>query len=208
MRQHSIKVQLSSTRWWPRLLHTLTTDPRLWRILLVINLVGSAYGFYWYRDQLAATPISQWIWVPDSPGSTLLFALWLMALLAGRNGTRGWVGALAACAFIGNMKYGLWTATVLPEHAIWSHHWNPEDIYLSLSHLGMCVQGVLYAWRYRLKPWMVGLGMAWMFAQDSMDYWLLGTHPRLPDDALLGHAALAAVTYSVIWGLYLLWRAE
>lgn len=191
-----------------RVYHALMTDRRLQWALLWVNLLGSAYGFYWYRNQLASTPYWLWPLVPDSPGSTLLLCLWLGCLLTRRAATRGWVGLLGALAFAGNIKYGLWTATVLPQHAIWSGTWLPEAIYLSLSHLGMCLQAILFAWTYRLARWMAAVALAWLLVQDLADYLLFGTHPALPNEALRASAGLIALAYSLIAGLFLLAHAK
>lgn len=107
--------------------------------LVIINLLGSVYGYYWYREQLAGTPFYAWPFVPDSPLSTTLFALALGASLAGVE--RVFLTIIACTASI---KYGLWALAVI------SHFWwlggavTFVESMLWLSHLGMVVQGCIY----------------------------------------------------------------
>lgn len=191
--------------------NTVARDRRWWQALFWINFFGSAYGFWWYRAQLQATPVRYWLFVPDSPGSTLMFTAFLAALLAGagpgatggRAGCtpiRGWLGVLGAFAFVSNMKYGLWTAIVLPQAGIVTGNWTFDHIHLSLSHAGMWVQGMLYARCFRPGLPAALAAWAWMYVQDYVDYWLLMTHPTLPEPALVGSVRWIAVALSTAWG--------
>ena len=47
--------------------------------IVVINLLGTAFGFWYYRFQFQRVPAEMWLFVPDSPGATLLIALALAA---------------------------------------------------------------------------------------------------------------------------------
>lgn len=191
--------------------------PSWWRLLFWVNLVGSAYGFWWYRNQLAATPLRYWPVVPDSPGSTLLFTLFLGLLLArgGRLGRRtgavtwlsGWPALLAAVAFASNMKYGLWTAIVLPQAGIVTGYWTFDHIHLSLSHLGMWAQGLLYLHFWRPTPVAALAAWAWLLVQDWLDYWAIHTHPTLPAEELEPSVRWIAVALSLIWGACVTWYA-
>jgi len=189
-------VQLRRLYLW------ITEDRRIWSALFWVNLLGSLYGFYWYWPQLRETPWYEWLIVPDSPGATFLFTILL--------GTMLWMGRrpawLAALAYVSLMKYGMWTAIVLPHHAIWAGYWLPEDIYLSLSHLGMWLEGLLFSLRYPVGRLWAVVALGWMAFQDFVDYLALHTNPTLPDNRLLGWAALTAVGLSVIWGGYLVVR--
>lgn len=189
----------------------VATRPGWWRVLLGINLVGSAYGFWWYRDQLLTTPVRYWPVVPDSPGATFLFTLflaWLLRTPGARPGvTAGGPGLLAAVALASNMKYGLWTAIVLPHHALLAGTWTPPDVYLSLSHIGMWAQGLVYLRRWRPTVPAAAAALAWLLLQDFVDYRLLNTHPYLPDKALVPAAEAVAWALSLIWGSVVLWQA-
>ena len=49
----------------------------LW-ILFTVNLLGTIYGYYWYKGQLEITPVAFLAFVPDSPTASLFFcfAIW------------------------------------------------------------------------------------------------------------------------------------
>lgn len=193
--------------WLRKLFDVVASDRRFWWALFTINLLGSLYGFYWYWPQLSETPVKYWLIVPDSPGSTFLLAIWLGLLLAGRDWRRPGMQLLGAVAFISNMKYGLWSATVLPQAGI-KYGWQFDFIHLSLSHLGMFVEAMIFARHYRPERWAAGVALAWMGFQDLVDYRLLMTHPTLPYQAEFGFARTVAVALSVLWGAFLLVQAQ
>ncbi len=188
------------------LFHDVAHQRRWWWALLMINFFGSLYGFYWYKNQLLATPRWQWPVVPDSPGSTFLLCIWLALLLAGVDWRRPSMQLLGAIAFVSNMKYGLWTATVLPQAGI-KYGWEFDFIHLSLSHAAMWVQGMIYARHYRPAPVYALTALLWMWFQDLIDYQVLMTHPTLPYPQELAFARAAAVALSTIWGGFLVWQA-
>ncbi len=192
--------------WLRRFLGSVARDRRWWWALLVINLLGSLYGFYWYWPQLSQTPPSRWFIVPDSPGATFLFSIWLAFRLAGADWRSPGMQVLGAVAFVSNMKYGLWTATVLPQ-AGFKYGWEFEFVHLTLSHLGMWVQGLLFARHYPPGPAPAALALAWMVVQDAVDYRLWMTHPTLPYQAEFGFARGVAMALSLLWGLFLLGQA-
>lgn len=190
-----------------RFFRAVAFDHRLWWALLGVNFFGSLYGFYWYWPQLKATPLWQWPIVPDSPGSTFLLFIWLAFMLAGADWRRPAMQWLGAIAFVSNMKYGLWTATVLPEAGI-KFGWEFDFIHLSLSHAGMWVQALIFARFYKpaLAPAVGALLFMWF--QDLVDYKVLMTHPTLPYDSEFAFAAGMAVALSTIWGLFLVLQAK
>jgi uncharacterized membrane protein YpjA len=200
---------------WVQLITEIPRRKGWWYLLFWINLLGSFFGFWWYRAQLASTPVKFWLVVPDSPGSTLLFSFFILLLLTHRTQTvgetpvsvTGWSGVLAAVAFVSNMKYGLWTAMVLPTYAAQSGIFTFETVHLSLSHFGMWVQAMLFSYFYRPGLAAAGAALGWMLFQDYVDYKLLDTHPTLPVDSLEPTARMIAVVLSLTWGLYLIWLA-
>jgi len=181
-------------------------DRRWWWALVGVNFFGSLYGFYWYWGQLAATPVKYWLIVPDSPGSTFLLFIWLVLMLAGVDWRKPGMQWLGAIAFVSNMKYGLWTATVLPQ-AGFKFGWEFDFIHLSLSHAGMWVQAMIFARFYKpaLAPALGALLFMWF--QDFVDYFLLGTHPTLPYESELAYARGMAILLSTLWGVFLVWQA-
>ncbi|MEF8812654.1 MAG: DUF1405 domain-containing protein, partial [Halovenus sp.] len=73
----------------------------------LINLAGTAFGFWFYWPQLQQTPVLAWIIVPVSPLATMYMAVSLLAWRAGADAE--W---LHMFAFFGCIKYGLWTPIV------------------------------------------------------------------------------------------------
>ncbi|MFC7391584.1 DUF1405 domain-containing protein, partial [Scopulibacillus cellulosilyticus] len=49
--------------------------------LLIINILGTVYGFYWYKFQLKETPLKFMAFVPDSPTASLFFCIVLAGFL-------------------------------------------------------------------------------------------------------------------------------
>ena len=50
-----------------------------------VNIVGTIYGYVWYRWQLVETPAIFLPFVPDSPTASLFFVFVLVAFLIGKN---------------------------------------------------------------------------------------------------------------------------
>ncbi len=72
-------------------------------LLLLINIFGTAYGYYWYGSQLENTPAIFLAFVPDSPTASLFFVFVLLGFLLRRN-----FGLMEALAIITLFKYGIW----------------------------------------------------------------------------------------------------
>ena len=76
--------------------------------IVVINLAGTAFGFWYYLPQFRLEPVVAWPVVPDSPMATLFIACSLALYKLGRPNE--YVNMLA---FFGCIKLGLWTPYVL-----------------------------------------------------------------------------------------------
>ncbi len=141
-------------------------------LILLTNLGGVAFGFYYYAGQFADTPPSLWLWVPDSPFAVALMAavLWL-----DRKGKKS--PLLETLAFIGLVKVGLWTAFVLKFYA--AEFYAPGRAALSEAlywlHLGMVAEAFLLRPSARALPWALG----WYLLDWALDYGL-GIYPRIP----------------------------
>jgi uncharacterized membrane protein YpjA len=149
-----------------------------WPIALV-NLVGTAFGFWYYgfqpvpastptiTGQFAIEPLVAWPLVPDSPVATLFIALSLIAWKLDFDGE--WIHALA---FFGCIKLGLWTPYVqyfingLGSTPLWLYH------FLIWSHLAMAVETFLI-YRYSEFPvWAIGVATVWYLFNDVVDYFI------------------------------------
>ncbi|WP_256393886.1 DUF1405 domain-containing protein [Natronoarchaeum rubrum] len=141
-------------------------------LVVAINLVGTAFGFWFYAfetGQLLDTPIVMWPWVPDSPAATLLaagaFASWA------RGNSREWLNALA---FFGNLILGFWTPFVLLVFAdrYLAYQFIGMYLFLFFSHLSMVVQAFVI---YRISdfpPKAVGVAVAWYGLDLVVDFFI------------------------------------
>jgi len=175
---------------------------RLAWLIVLVNLVGTAFGFWYYRFQFQATEVLAWPFVPDSPVATLFIALSLAAWKLDVD-----VPWLHALAFFGCIKLGAWTPYV--QLALNGQGATPLWLYQFLiwSHAAMVLQAFLIH-RYADFPvWAVAVAAGWYALNDVVDYFVplfgeyLHTYLRAEqvvggyDHALAAHeyAAAAAV---------------
>jgi uncharacterized membrane protein YpjA len=121
----------------------------------LVNVVGLAYGFFYYVPQFAETPVYLWPLVPDSPMAVLLMTVALAYVACGES--KPWLNLLGSGAMI---KVGVWTAVVLawfPDH--FGFAFLPDlgcpagpvfgcgnlNTYLFYLHLGMALEPLLVA---------------------------------------------------------------
>jgi len=145
--------------------------------IVVVNLVGTLFGFWYYAGrrfsepfvagQLGATPLLAWPVVPDSPVATMFIGLSLAAWKLDYDAE--WLHVMA---FFGCIKLGLWTPYVqyvvngLGEVPLWLYH------FLIWSHLAMAVEAFLI-YRYSDFPvWAVAVATTWYLFNDIVDYFL------------------------------------
>lgn len=163
--------------WWRYWMEQLD---RRWFLftMLVINALGSVYGFYWYRLQLQMTDGWLKLFVPDSPTASTFFTLVLLLYLFGRRSP-----LLEAFAAVTLFKYGIWAVAMIllsgwmaPVPFFQALQWT--DWMLMTSHLGMAAEAVLYSRFFTYRPFHLVLAGAWVFLNDAFDYGL-DTHPWL-----------------------------
>lgn len=169
--------------------------PLTW-LLVVVNAIGSAWGFWWYHDQLAATPRWMWPVVPDSPTASTLFTVALILQLLGRRST-----VLEAFAYLTMVKYGLWTVVVLGAYGNRTGLWDPEAVMLIASHAGMAIEAAIYQRAYPAARRAVLAAWAWAAFNDLVDYGA-GLHPYLPGPEVAGLAWQAAVALTGLAGAF------
>ncbi|MHB9285436.1 DUF1405 domain-containing protein [Halobacteriales archaeon Cl-PHB] len=138
---------------------------RLAWLIVLVNLVGTAFGFWYYRLQLEATPLAMWVFVPDSPMATLFIALSLAAWRLDVDAD--WLHVLA---FFGCIKLGLWTPYVQlglqsPAGIGLLMYW-----FLVLSHLAMAVEAFLIHRYAAFSVPAVAVATVWYTANDVLDY--------------------------------------
>lgn len=175
-----------------RFLLTIPENKQLVFLLFLINLLGAFYGFYWYRNQIAETPWYSFVVVVDSPLSSLLFAIFLWFVL---KGTRVyWLEGLAQFTMI---KYGLWAVAVLWLDIYLTGRITFEATHLTISHLGMALEAIIFMRYYTPKLWSAGLALVWLVLNDIVDY-TFDLHPYLPWSVAESWAAFFAVTFTVL----------
>ncbi|KQL53718.1 hypothetical protein AN964_09530 [Heyndrickxia shackletonii] len=148
-----------------RLLFPFLADRRILWILLIINIVGTIYGFYWYKGQLSMTPTQFLPFVPDSPTASLFFVFVLIALIFGKN----WP-LFEALAIVTLFKYGIWAVVmnILTKMVTGYLPW--EGYMLIISHGAMAIEGLLYAPFYRIKLRHLFIAAVWTLHNDIIDY--------------------------------------
>jgi len=170
-------------------------------VIVATNLVGTAFGFWYYLPQFRLEPVLAWPVVPDSPTATLFIACSLALYKLGRPNEY-----LNVLAFFGCIKLGLWTPYVLtvfheaflatvaappPVALLLGPQLASDAMYafLFVSHLGMAVQAfVIY--RYSDFPGRAILvALLWYGFNDLVDCFVpvVGTphHTLLPVEPIV-----------------------
>ncbi|MED4453737.1 DUF1405 domain-containing protein [Metabacillus fastidiosus] len=134
-------------------------------LLFIINFFGTLYGYYWYKSQLVETPPEFLIFVPDSPTASLFFVIVLGAFIFRKN-----LPLFEALAIVTLFKYGIWAVVMnlLTLNVMGSL--DPQAYMLIASHLGMAIQGILYAPYYRFNIWHLVIAAIWTLHNDVIDY--------------------------------------
>ncbi|MBM7865532.1 DUF1405 domain-containing protein [Heliobacterium gestii] len=159
--------------------------------LAVINLLGTLYGFWWYRMQLAETEAHLWPLVPDSPLASGDFTLVLALLLLGIRWP--WLECLAPVVLV---KYGLWAVIINIDAALMAGA-TFENWMLGLSHLGMALQALLFWPRLRYSRRIWAAVAVWVLFNDFADYrWDI--YPYLFDPSQYNLALVSALLLSAL----------
>lgn len=145
--------------WW-----ILSHKSFLW-LLLFVNIIGTVFGYDWYKWQLAITEPKFWLFVPDSPTASLFFCFALIGWLINRN-----FKLMEALALVTLVKYGLWAVvmnllTLMETGSIGWMGWM-----LVVSHFAMAVQAVLYIPLYRFTIGHLVIAAIWTLHNDVIDY--------------------------------------
>ncbi|MFQ6105524.1 MAG: DUF1405 domain-containing protein [Candidatus Hydrothermarchaeaceae archaeon] len=140
---------------------------------MLINLLGTLFGFLYYRAMLSAAPLWLWVFIPDSPMSTLLFGVSIFLILIGKKRN---ILSFVSCVYV--MKYGFWTIFVIlfyPEHFL-----SPANFYFSilmiLLHFGMLVEPLLILHTIEVRKSYLTFSVLWFLLNDYFDY-IVGTNP-------------------------------
>lgn len=195
---------------------------RLAWVVVLVNLAGTAFGFYYYAFQFTATDPVMWPLVPDSPLATLFVAGSLALWKLDRHSE-----TLTALAFFGCIKLGAWTPFVLlvfpveyPTGSLaalgalgFGYEYGLYG-FLVTSHLAMVLQAFLLHRYAAFTVRAVAVALGWYALNDVVDYFvpvvgqphhtLLGAEPYLGDGvfdhSVAAHdvAAAAAVVLTML----------
>lgn len=166
-------------------------------ILVLVNLLGTVYGFYWYKDQITSTPVKYLLFVPDSPFSSMLFTFMLLLILLKKRNS---LLEMFACA--GVIKYGIWAAVINFHLLVAGLGFGFENFMLTTSHLGMAIEGFVFFRHVKINKLLIGVTILWMLLNDYMDYGV-GVHPYLFSEIQLGVAFWTALLLTIGITLYL-----
>ncbi len=180
---------------WSR---SLLLAPWFLHALLWVNVLGTLYGYEWYRGQLVKTwnEYGEWLvpFVPDSPTASLFFSITLCYLIrdasrerskevalrpSGGEGAISWRGVWEGLAVITQVKYGIWAVTIIfwgasqGDTIVW------QEWMLVASHSAMAIEALLYMRFYRFTMLAVVVGAVWTLTNDVIDY-TFGVYPYLP----------------------------
>jgi len=177
-------------------------NPWVSAVLIAINVIAGVVGFiYWYGPDLQNYAWWGWVFVPDCPLFTLLFAIALIGLRLGKKWT--WYNTLVA---VGCMKYMIWVVTVWS--IFWAHGYpaTPESVIMTISHIGLGLQGVVLSGLLGRLRWRdVIITGGWFFLSDFFDY-ALGFHPRSAPSVPVSVLAWEMVIVTALFTLWLAWR--
>ncbi|WP_152042872.1 DUF1405 domain-containing protein [Salinigranum salinum] len=137
-------------------------------LVVVTNLVGTAFGFWYYGFQFSIEPVVMWPFVPDSPVATLFIALAFGAWYLGRSNEY-----LNALAFFGCLKLGAWTPFVLLAFREDFSYLHPAMYnFLFWSHLAMVVEAFVIHRFSGFPIRAVLVAVVWYGFNDLVDYFV------------------------------------
>lgn len=166
-------------------------DSKRWLVALMLaNLAGIVFGYYYYWDVGQFNPASSyyespwlWVFVSDSPNAVVLMSV---ALIGWHFGLRSKV--LDGLAFVHMVYVGLWTTYlfVLYPDQLGTYDWasvadgNANPV-LFISHMGMPLEALLLVPHLRdgARPswWALPAMTAWGALNLVLDYWTLELRP-------------------------------
>lgn len=148
-----------------RMIKYILLDKKILTTLFIINLLGTIYGFIWYKGQLAITPPIFLPFVPDSPTASLFFTIFLLFFIFGKN-----IPYIEALGMTTLFKYGIWAVmmNLFTLYIDGSLSW--QGYMLIISHGAMAVQGLLYAPFYAIKWRHLAVAAIWILHNDIIDY--------------------------------------
>ena len=148
--------------------------------VIILNIFGTIWGFFWYENQLTVTAWQKLLFVPDCPLHAFFFALFAYWLFFKDRMEETWRQLIAWAGVLGSIKYGVWTVVILGQYFMATGQPPAgDDLLLFVSHTGMLLQGLAYLRYLPATGLPAVLAITWLAVNDGFDY-LGGTHPNLP----------------------------
>jgi uncharacterized membrane protein YpjA len=142
----------------------------LW-ILFIVNLLGTIYGYYWYRFQIVDTVYWLRIFVPDSPTASLFLCIVLLGYLLNKQN-----GLIEALAFVSLIKYGIWAVVMNCLVLFIQKELNLTAYLLIFSHAAMALEAILFAPFFKVKAWQL-IFASIVILQDVIFDYVFNTMP-------------------------------
>lgn len=133
--------------------------------LFIVNVLGTIYGYYWYKSQLAITEPQFYLFVPDSPTASLFFSIAVFGWIIGKH-----FKLIESLALITLVKYGFWAVVMNFLTLFQTGEIGVAGWMLVFSHFMMAVQALIYIPMYRFKLWHVFAAAIWTLHNDVIDY--------------------------------------
>jgi len=149
----------------------------LW-LLLIVNGLGTAYGYLWYGQQLVETAANKPLWmlpfVPDSPTASLFFSLSLIYMLLPNEPAtaigRSVRSIVEALGVVTSVKYGIWAVAMIVSGASLGSSTGWQDWMLIVSHAGMAIEALLFVRFMSVGASALGVATVWLLLNDTVDY--------------------------------------
>lgn len=148
-----------------RFIYPILANPLVLWILFIVNLIGTIYGYIWYKPQFDETPTIFLPFVPDSPTASLFFTIVLLGFILKKN----WP-LFEALAIITLFKYGVWAVVMNIFTLIVTGSLPWQGYMLIISHGAMAIEGILYSPFYRIKLKHIVVVAIWTLHNDVIDY--------------------------------------
>ncbi|WP_414053682.1 DUF1405 domain-containing protein [Macrococcus equi] len=146
--------------------------------IIICNLLGTLYGYYWYLGQLVKTKWYFIPFVPDSPTATLFLIIALLAILLGRH-----IPLFECLAFVTLLKYGIWAVVMNIFTFIELQEITGIGLMLCVSHGIMAIQAFIFYPLFKIEIKQVMISAVWVFHNDVVDY----VYMQYPVYSMLSH---------------------
>ena len=148
------------------------------KLLIVINLAGTIYGWYYYRFQLMASNPLFWPLITDCPNATFFFVIVALLIYSKKKNDD-----FTFFASANMVKYGIWTMAILMYHR--DYFFAPERYLLYsgifVTHFFLVLEAIpLKNTISSISERGLAITFSWLLINDFFDY-VVGTHPYIPE---------------------------